>query len=77
MSNCNLFEVNIFINVIKRRCDNKKKGTKRKKKIKKKEGDKAEETRKPTLWKTDGTGSLGDNVEMNILKGLKKKEEDF
>lgn len=23
MSNCNLFEINIFINVIKHRCDNK------------------------------------------------------
>lgn len=70
MSNCNLFEINIFINVIKRRCDNKKEiKTDEAEEENEKKRSRAVNTRKPTLQKTDGMGSLGDNVEMNILKG--------
>jgi len=42
LTNCRLFGINVFINVIKRRCDNKKEN------IKKKDGE-MEDEKKPTL----------------------------
>lgn len=49
MSNCSLFGINVFINVIKRRCDNREK--------KKKQTIEKERRRKKTDIETDGTGS--------------------
>lgn len=67
MANCSLFGINVFINIIKRRCDNRKK----KKTIEKKE----KRQKKIDVIETDGTGS-GRYCRNEYIKKI-KKEEDF